>query len=130
MNIYVGNLSFDETESGLESSFAAYGEVSSARVITDRYSGRSRGFGFVEMPNQAEAEAAIAALNGKEMNGRALTVNEARPREDRGGGGGGGGGYGGGGGGGYGGGGGGGYGGGGGGQDSGGGGDSGGGARW
>jgi RNA recognition motif-containing protein len=97
MNIYVGNLSFDETESGLESSFAAHGEVSSARVITDRYSGRSRGFGFVEMPNQPEAEAAIAALNGKEMNGRALTVNEARPREDRGGGGGGG--YGGGGGG-------------------------------
>ena len=123
MNIYVGNLSFDETESGLELSFAAYGEVSSARVITDRYSGRSRGFGFVEMPNQAEAEAAIAALNGKEMNGRALTVNEARPREDRRGDGGGGGGYGGGGGGG-------GYGGGGGGRDSDGGQDSGGGARW
>ena len=99
MNIYVGNLSFDETESSLESAFAQHGEVSSARMITDRESGRPRGFGFVEMPNQAEAEAAISALSGKELNGRALTVNEAKPREDRGGGGGGGGGYGGGGGG-------------------------------
>ena len=92
MNIYVGNLSFDETEGSLETVFSPFGEVSSARVITDRESGRSRGFGFVEMPNQSEAEAAIAALNGKEQGGRALTVNEARPREDRGGGGGGGGG--------------------------------------
>ena len=100
MNIYVGNLSFDETETSLESTFSQHGEVTSARVITDRESGRSRGFGFVEMPNQSEAEAAISALGGKEMNGRALTVNEAKPREDRGGGGGGGrGGYGGGGGG-------------------------------
>jgi RNA recognition motif-containing protein len=88
MNIYVGNLSFDETETSLEASFAQYGEVTSARMITDRDSGRPRGFGFVEMPNQGEAEAAISALNGKEMNGRALTVNEAKPREDRGGGGG------------------------------------------
>ena len=99
MNIYVGNLSFDETESSLESAFAQHGEVTSARMITDRESGRPRGFGFVEMPNQAEAEAAISALSGKELNGRALTVNEAKPREDRGGGGGGRGGYGGGGGG-------------------------------
>lgn len=98
MNIYVGNLSFDETDESLEAAFANHGEVHSARVITDRYSGRSRGFGFVEMPNQQEAEAAIAALNGAELNGRMLTVNESRPRENRrsGGGGGGGGGYGGG----------------------------------
>ena len=97
MNIYVGNLSFDETEDTLEAEFATHGEVTSARIITDRFSGRSRGFGFVEMPNQTEAEAAIAALNGREISGRALTVNEARPREDRGGrgGGGGGGGFGG-----------------------------------
>ena len=91
MNIYVGNLSFDETEDTLQTEFATHGEVTSARIITDRFSGRSRGFGFVEMPNQSEAEAAIAALNGREINGRALTVNEARPRDDRGGAGGGGG---------------------------------------
>lgn len=97
VNIYVGNLSFDETEETLEAEFATHGEVTSARIITDRFSGRSRGFGFVEMPNQSEAEAAIAALNGRELSGRALTVNEARPREDRGGGRGGGGGFGGGG---------------------------------
>ena len=101
MNIYVGNLSFDETDESLEEAFAAHGEVQSARVITDRYTGRSRGFGFVEMPNQDEAEAAIAALNGQELSGRQLTVNESRPRERRGGGGGGGYGGGGGGGGGY-----------------------------
>ncbi len=83
MNIYVGNLSFDETAESLETVFTQHGEVSSARVITDRYSGRSRGFGFVEMPNQSEAEAAMAALNGKELNGRTLTVNEAKPRENR-----------------------------------------------
>ncbi len=96
MNIYVGNLSFDETESSLEAAFAAHGEVASARMITDRESGRPRGFGFVEMPNQGEAEAAISALNGKDMNGRTLTVNEAKPREERGPRGGGGGGFGGG----------------------------------
>ena len=107
MNIYVGNLSFNTTERELESVFANYGEVQSARIAMDRDTNRPRGFGFVEMANQAEAEAAIAALNGKELEGRTLTVNEARPREDRGprtGGGGGGnrgGGYGGGGGGGY-----------------------------
>ena len=101
MNIYVGNLSFDETQDSLETEFGTHGEVTSVRVITDRDTGRSRGFGFVEMPNKTEADAAIAALNGKELNGRALTVNEAKPREDRGGsrGGGGGGGFGGGGGG-------------------------------
>ena len=89
MNIYVGNLSFEETEASLESVFAAHGEVTSARIITDRETGRSRGFGFVEMSDQAEAQAAIAALNGTNQNGRELTVNEARPREDRGGSGGG-----------------------------------------
>ena len=99
MNIYVGNLSFDETESSLETAFAVHGQVTSARIITDRETGRSRGFGFVEMGDQAEAQAAIAALNGTSQNGRDLTVNEARPREDSGGGGGSRGGYGGGGGG-------------------------------
>ena len=94
MNIYVGNLSFEMTEEQLEGAFAAHGEVQSARIITDRYTGQSRGFGFVEMPDNAAAEAAIQALNGREVSGRPLTVNEARPREDRGsrGGGGGGGG--------------------------------------
>ena len=85
MNIYVGNLSFDETEASLETAFAAHGEVTSARIITDRETGRSRGFGFVEMSDQAAAQAAIAALNGASVNGRDLTVNEAKPREDRGG---------------------------------------------
>ena len=84
MNIYVGNLSFEITDESLEATFTEHGEVATARVIMDRFSGRSRGFGFVEMPNNSEAEAAIQALNGKEINGRALTVNEARPREDRG----------------------------------------------
>jgi RNA recognition motif-containing protein len=96
MNIYVGNLSFNTTESELEKAFAAYGEVSTARIATDRDTGRPRGFGFVEMANQAEAQAAIAALNGSDLQGRTLTVNEARPREDRAGGGNRGGGYGGG----------------------------------
>jgi cold-inducible RNA-binding protein len=100
LNIYVGNLSYDTTDRDLEAAFAAYGAVSSARIATDRDTGRARGFGFVEMPNQAEAQAAIAALNGTQLQGRTLNVNEARPREDRGPrGGGGGGGYGGGGGG-------------------------------
>ena len=92
MNIYVGNLPFSTTEEDLQGYFASHGEVSTARIITDRFTGRSRGFGFVEMPDAAAAETAIQALNGKDMDGRALTVNEARPREDRGGGGGGGGG--------------------------------------
>ena len=91
MNIYVGNLPFSMTEEELESSFAAHGEVQSARIITDRFTGQSRGFGFVEMSDNGAAEAAIQALNGQELQGRPLTVNEARPREDRGGRGGGGG---------------------------------------
>ena len=88
MNIYVGNLSFDTTERELESAFGSYGTVSTARIATDRDTGRARGFGFVEMPNAAEAQAAISGMNGKELQGRTLTVNEARPREERGGGGG------------------------------------------
>ena len=82
MNIYVGNLSFDESEDSLREAFAAHGEVTSARIIADRETGRSRGFGFVEMSNQEEALAAIAELNGKVVNGRELRVNEARPRGD------------------------------------------------
>jgi cold-inducible RNA-binding protein len=83
LNIYVGNLSFDTSETELQAAFAAYGTVSSARIATDRDTGRARGFGFVEMANQAEAQAAIAGLNGADLQGRTLTVNEARPREDR-----------------------------------------------
>ena len=101
--LYVGNLSYQVDSTELEQLFGAHGQVLSAQVINDRDTGRSKGFGFVEMADDAEAEAAIAALNGFQHGGRALTVNEARPREDRGGGGGygGGGGRGGGGGGGY-----------------------------
>jgi RNA recognition motif-containing protein len=102
MNIYVGNLPFTTGEEELRVTFAAYGQVSSVAVIKDQFTGQSRGFGFVEMPNKDEGNAAINALNGKELKGRALKVNEARPREERprgGGGGGGGGGFGGGGGG-------------------------------
>ncbi len=99
MNIYVGNLSFDTNESDLQAAFAHYGTVSTARIATDRDTGRARGFGFVEMSSQAEAQAAIAGLNGTDLQGRTLTVNEAKPREDRGSGGNRGGGYGGGGGG-------------------------------
>ena len=92
MKIYVGNLSYDADDDDLRDAFSPHGEVESASVLTDRYSGRSRGFGFVEMPNAEEAAAAIAALNGSDHMGRALTVNEARPRESTGGGGGAGGG--------------------------------------
>jgi RNA recognition motif-containing protein len=99
VNIFVGNLSYDMTETDLRSAFEAFGQVSSASVIMDRMTGRSKGFGFVEMPEKSQAEAAIQGLNLKEIKGRALTVNEARPREDRGGSGGGGRGFGGGGGG-------------------------------
>jgi RNA recognition motif-containing protein len=113
--LYVGNLNYEVTGSDLEQLFAQHGTVQSAEVIADRDTGRSKGFGFVQMGSDDEAQAAIAALNGQQHNGRALTVNEAKPREDRPRGGGGGGGYGGGGGGGRRGGGGGGYGGGGGG---------------
>ena len=83
MNIYVGNLSRDLTEADLREAFAAFGEVASASIIKDKFSGDSRGFGFVEMPNKAEADAAISGMNGKELKGRTLTVNEARPRTDR-----------------------------------------------
>jgi RNA recognition motif-containing protein len=97
--LYVGNLPYSVDSSELEQMFTPHGQVTSAQIITDRETGRSKGFGFVEMANDAEADAAIAALNGQDNGGRPLTVNEARPREDRGGGGGGRGGYGGGGGG-------------------------------
>ena len=98
--LYVGNLTFGVTDSALEQLFEPFGRVESAQVIKDRDTGRSKGFGFVEMGSEQEAKAAIAAMSGKEVDGRQLTVNEAKPREDRGGGGrgygGGGGGYGGG----------------------------------
>ena len=84
MNIYVGNLPYSTTRDELRDLFAAFGEVSAARVVTDRESGRSKGFGFVEMPNEAEANAAVAEMNGKEIGGRKAVINEARPREDRG----------------------------------------------
>ena len=90
--VYVGNMSYDVDSTALGQLFAPFGTVESAEVISDRYTGRSKGFGFVEMSSDAEAQAAIAALNGKDHGGRALTVNEAKPREDRGGRGGGGGG--------------------------------------
>jgi RNA recognition motif-containing protein len=86
--LYVGNLAYGVSSSDLEQMFAAFGTVQSAQVIVDRDTGRSKGFGFVEMGTDQEAQAAIAALNGKEVDGRQLTVNEAKPREDRGGGGG------------------------------------------
>jgi len=98
MNIYVGNLSWDMSEDDLRAAFAPFGQVESARIITDKISGRSRGFGFVEMPDEEEGKAAIAALNNKDIQGRNIKVNEARPRNDdrggRGGRGGGGGGFG------------------------------------
>jgi RNA recognition motif-containing protein len=102
MKLYVGNLSFQTSSQELQDIFAEFGTVESATVVEDRETGRSRGFGFVEMSSQEEGEKAIAELNGQEVGGRELKVNEAKPREDRGrggyGGGGGGGGYGGGGG--------------------------------
>ena len=82
MNIYVGNLSWDSTEDSLRTAFTEYGDVSSANIIVDKYTGRSRGFGFVEMPDSDSANSAINALNGKELDGRTLTVNEAKPRND------------------------------------------------
>jgi len=89
MNIYVGNLSYQTDDYALGDHFAQYGEVTSARVVTDRDSGRPRGFGFVEMASQEDGMKAIEALNGQEFMGRQLNVNEAKPRENRGGGGGG-----------------------------------------
>ena len=94
--LYVGNLPYDTSDDDLNQLFGQHGAVQSAQVIMDRMTGRSKGFGFVEMSSDEEADAAIAALNGKDFGGRPLTVNEAKPREDRGPGGGGGGGYGGG----------------------------------
>ena len=85
MNIYVSNLSFAIEDEDLKSYFAEYGEVTSAKVITDKYTGRSKGFGFVEMGSDQEAQTAINALHGKEISGRTLTVNEARPKEEGGG---------------------------------------------
>ena len=89
--IYVGNLPFSTTEDDLRNTFSQYGEVEDVKIITDRATGRSRGFAFVQMPDDGAADSAITALNGNEMDGRALTVNEARPRAGGGGGGGGGG---------------------------------------
>lgn len=83
MNIYVGNLSYGMSEDELRDAFGAFGEVSSVKILMDRETGRSRGFGFVEMPNQSDGEKAIAQLNGKEVGGRPLRINEARPKEQR-----------------------------------------------
>jgi RNA recognition motif-containing protein len=83
MNIYVGNLSFNASEDDLNQAFAAFGAVTSASIIKDKFTGQSRGFGFVEMPNAEEGKAAIQGMNGKDLKGRTLTVNEARPKEDR-----------------------------------------------
>ncbi len=83
MNIYVGNLRYSLTEDALKSLFETYGEVVSVKIVRDRFSGESKGFGFVEMASAEEAKKAIAELNGKDIDGRALRVNEARPREDR-----------------------------------------------
>ncbi len=80
MRLYIGNLSYDTGDAELREAFASYGEVTSAQVVTDRDTGRSRGFGFVEMTVEADANAAILAVNGTELGGRTLTVNEARPR--------------------------------------------------
>jgi len=87
VNIYIGNLSFETTEESLRQAFEGYGEVSSVSIVTDRYTGKSRGFGFVEMASKGEAQAAIAGLNGQELDGQTLNVNEARPRTEKGGGG-------------------------------------------
>ena len=83
MNIYVGNLAFTVSEEDLKKAFEAFGQVASANVIRDQYSNQSKGFGFVEMPESSEAQAAISALNGKELNGRSLSVNQARPKTDK-----------------------------------------------
>jgi len=82
MNIYVGNLSYEVTEEDLRQAFEQSGQVESVSIIMDKYSGRSKGFGFVEMPSNVEGQAAIEGLNGKELKGRALNVNEARPRTE------------------------------------------------
>jgi len=84
MDIYVGNLSYDVSEENLRQAFGAFGQVSSARIVKDKYGGQPRGFGFVEMPDRAEAQAAIQNLNGKELLGQQMNVNEARPRTGQG----------------------------------------------
>ncbi|MBK5107459.1 MAG: RNA-binding protein [Anaerolineales bacterium] len=81
MNIYVGNLSWQTTEEGLQIAFGEFGEVSSVTIIKDRYTGQSRGFGFVEMPNDAEGQAAISAMSGKDLDGRPLKVDQAKPKD-------------------------------------------------
>jgi RNA recognition motif-containing protein len=85
MNLYVGNLVFDVTEDDLKKLFEPFGQVTEVRMIMDKFTGKTKGFGFVEMPSKEEAEKAIAELNGKDMKGRAMTVNEAKPKTDRGG---------------------------------------------
>jgi RNA recognition motif-containing protein len=82
MNIYVGNLSYEVNEEDLQEAFKAFGQVESVKIITDKYSGQSKGFGFVEMPSKAEGQSAIDGLNGKELKGRTINVNEARPRSE------------------------------------------------
>jgi len=89
MNIYVGNLPFNANDTDLRDAFAAFGAVDSARVVVDKFTGQAKGFGFVEMPNNEEAKAAISGLDGKDFGGRALRVNESQPKEQRSGGGGG-----------------------------------------
>lgn len=84
MNIYVGNLSHDATDGTIREAFESFGEVTSAKVIKDKYTGQSRGFGFVEMPAQLQAQTAIRSLNGKDLLGKEISVNEARPRTDQG----------------------------------------------
>lgn len=83
MNIYVGNLSYNVTEDELKETFSQFGEVSSVNIITDKYSGQSKGFGFVEMPNNSEGDQAIKALDGTALKGRNIKVNQAKPREER-----------------------------------------------
>ena len=85
MNIYVGNMTFDVSEDDLRGAFEQFGEITEIRLIMDKFSGKSKGFGFIEMPSKAEAEKAIEEMNGKEFMGRALNVNEAKPKVDRGG---------------------------------------------
>lgn len=82
MNIYVGNLSYETTEENLKEAFEVFGEVNTVKIIKDNYTGRSKGFGFVEMPAKAEAQSAIEGLNGKDLKGRSLNVSEARPRPE------------------------------------------------
>jgi RNA recognition motif-containing protein len=84
MNIYVGNLSYNATEETIRQAFESFGQVTSARIIKDKYTGQSKGFGFVEMLEQSQAQAAIKSLNGKELLGKQMSVNEARPRTDQG----------------------------------------------